>query len=340
VIFKNLENKKQLIELLANKPKVLITTHINPDGDAVGSLIGLYLYFKKQGFPVWAITPNEYPDFLGWMAGNKEVIDFTRKRSHAKKIIREAQVIFHLDYNEIKRSGDMAEELSKSTAYKVMIDHHPNPQLDVNCEISRTDASSTAELVFELLAESFPQPFDKDICESIYTGIMTDTGCFNYNSSRTRTFEIVSKLLEFGIRKDEIFRNVYDNFSASRMRLLGYCLNDKLQVLPEYNTAYMSISLEEQQKFNFSTGDSEGFVNYPLSIKGICFTALFIERKDRVKISFRSQGNFPTNTFSQNHFAGGGHVNASGGESSLTLDETIHKFLELLPNYKEMLNHG
>jgi bifunctional oligoribonuclease and PAP phosphatase NrnA len=338
VIFTKPEEKKLLLEVLTSKPKILITTHANPDGDAIGSLLGLYLYFKKQGYPVWAVSPNEYPDFLAWMPGNEEVIDYTKNRSKARKLIEQADVIFHLDYNEIKRSGEMAEPLAASGAYKIMIDHHPNPQLDVKCAISRTEASSTAELIFEFLSELFPSPFDRAICECLYTGILTDTGCFSYNSSRTRTFEIVSKLLEFGIEKDQIYRSIFDNYSESRMRLLGYCLNNKMQVLPEYNTAFISISLEEQQMFNFSTGDSEGFVNYPLSIRGIRFTALFIERKDKIKISLRSRGMFPANAFSKAHFSGGGHLNAAGGESSLPLNETIEKFLALLPNYSEMLN--
>jgi phosphoesterase RecJ-like protein len=338
VIFTKPEEKKLLTEVLATKPRILITTHANPDGDAIGSMLGLYLALKKEGYTVSAISPNEYPDFLSWMPGNEEVKDFTKNRSHARMLIREADVIFHLDYNEIKRSGEMAESLAASPAFKVMIDHHPNPQLETNLSISRTEASSTAELIYEFLSELFPQPFNKEICECIYTGIMTDTGCFSYSSSRPRLFEIVSKLLEFGIAKDDISRNVFDNYSESRMRLLGYCLNEKMQVLPQYNTAFMSLSLEEQLRFNFTTGDSEGFVNYPLSIKGIRFTALFVERKDRVKISFRSRGSFPANAFSKEHFGGGGHLNAAGGESFLSLSETIQKFLALLPNYSEMLN--
>jgi len=166
---------------------------------------------------------------------------------------------------------------------------------------------------------------------------MTDTGCFSYSSSKPRTFEIIAHLLRFNIRKDEIYRQVYDSFSVSRMRLLGYCLSEKMQVFPEYRTAFMSISLEEQEKFNFATGDSEGFVNYPLSIKGVCFTALFTERKDKIKISFRSQGPFAVNAFSEKNFSGGGHINAAGGESTLSLQETIDKFVSLLPQYAQEL---
>ena len=220
-----------------------------------------------------------------------------------------------------------------------MIDHHPFPQLSVDFSISRTEVSSTAELVYEfIVALDGATMINKSLADCLYTGIMTDTGCFSYNSSRTRTFEIISKLLTYSIDKDEIFCKVYDNFSAQRMRLLGYCLNEKMQVFPEFCTAFMSLSLEEQDRYNFTTGDSEGFVNYPLSIKGICFTALFIERKDKVKISFRSRGTFAVNEFSKKNFGGGGHLNASGGESNLSLVDTIQKFKDLLPQYAKELN--
>jgi phosphoesterase RecJ-like protein len=328
----------RLKEILALRPEIVITTHVNPDGDAIGSLLGLYLYFKKQGFPVSAITPNEYPEFLQWLPGNTDVIDYSRKKNTANKLIENAGIIFQLDYNDNKRGGDMDEVLQKAKAHKVMIDHHPNPQLKSDFLISVTEVSSTAELIFEFITHlSGFETFDNEIATCIYTGIMTDTGCFNFNSSRPRTFEIVAGLLKYEIQKDEIFRQVYDNFSENRMRLLGYCLSENMHVIPELKAAYISISLEEQERFKFVTGDSEGFVNYPLSIKGVKFTALFTERKDKVKISFRSRGNFPANLFAGNHFAGGGHVNAAGGETDLSLTEAIHKFTELLPQYSKWL---
>jgi phosphoesterase RecJ-like protein len=339
VVLKNFQGISNLKEKLSSKPKILITTHVNPDGDAIGSLLGLYLFFKKQGYQVSAITPNEYPESLQWMHCNGDVVDYTGKKGKAQKIISEADIIFHLDYNDLRRSGDMAEDLSNANAYKVMIDHHPYPQLKVDISISVIEVSSTAELIFEFIcAMDSCSVIDNEVAECIYTGIMTDTGCFSFNSSRTRTFEIVANLLSMGIRKDEIFRLVYDNFSASRMRLLGYCLNEKMQVYPEYRTAFISISQEEQKKYEFAVGDSEGFVNYPLSIKGICFSALFIEKKDKIRVSFRSRGSFPVNALAEKYFSGGGHLNASGGESKLTLDQTIQKLIDILPEYKEMLN--
>jgi bifunctional oligoribonuclease and PAP phosphatase NrnA len=325
--------------ILAEKPEIVVTTHINPDGDAMGSLLGLYQYFKKLGYTITAITPNEYPEFLHWLPGNNEVIDYSKNKKNANRIIANCGLLFQLDYNDIVRCGDMKEPITNSAAYKVMIDHHPDHQLKNQFMISSTEVSSTSELIFEFISR-LPgfEIMDQEIAECIYTGIMTDTGCFNFNSSRPRTFEIVSQLLKFGIRKDEIYRQVYDNFSEHRMRLLGYCLNDKMQVFPEYNTAIISLSQEEQDRFKFVTGDSEGFVNYPLSIKGICFSALFTERKDKVRISFRSHGNFAVNSFSEKYFGGGGHLNAAGGESNLPLQETIQKFINLLPLCPELNN--
>ena len=333
-----LDESKKVKALLKPGSKIVVTTHLNPDGDALGSMLGLYWFLKGLGCDVTPISPNDYPEFLQWLPGNEVTIDFTRRKKLAKKIITEAEVVFFLDYNDSKRGGDMKESLEASNAKKVMIDHHPFPQLAVDIAISHTEASSTAELVYELIQSIDGNYMNKAISECLYTGIMTDTGCFSYNSSRTRTFEIASQLLNFSIDKDGIFRNIYDNFSAQRMRLLGYCLNEKMQVFPEFRTAFISLSLEEQDRYNFVIGDSEGFVNYPLSIKGICFTALFTERKDKVKISFRSRGSFPVNGFSEKHFDGGGHTNAAGGESDLSLEETIKKFMDLLPQYKKELN--
>lgn len=325
--------------LLASRSKIVITTHINPDGDALGSVLGLYWFLKRLGHDVSAISPNDYPEFLQWLPGNDVVIDFYKRKKEATSLIQEADAIFFLDYNEAKRGGDMRDILAESKAKKIMIDHHPFPQLKVDYAISRTGVSSTAELIYEFILDmNGIRHMSKEIAECIYTGIMTDTGCFSYNSSRTRTFEIAAQLLTFSIEKDEIFRKVYDNFSAQRMRLLGYCLNEKMQVFPEFRTAFISLSIEDQERFKFAVGDSEGFVNYPLSIKGVCFTALFTEGKDKIKISFRSRGPFPANSFSQKHFSGGGHLNAAGGESNLSLSETIQKFIDLLPQYEKELN--
>lgn len=329
----------KLKEQLEIKNKIVITTHQNPDGDAIGSVFGLYWYLKNKGKDARIIVPNDYPEFLQWLPGNETVVNFARQKAEAVELMKKADIIFHLDYNDIKRSGDLKDKLNQSDAFKVLIDHHPIPQIEADIKISDTTVSSTCEIVLELILQlSGSKCLDLNIAESLYMGILTDTGCFNYNSSNPRTFELVAILLSCGIRKDKIFRSVYDNFSMNRMRLMGYCLNEKMEIIPEYSSAFISISLEEQKRFKFETGDSEGFVNLPLSIKGICFTALFTESEDKIKISLRSKGSFPVNIIAEKYFSGGGHLNAAGGESRMPLVETIAKFKSILPLYANELN--
>ncbi len=339
MILKQIPEITEIQNLLKKQSKIVITTHLNPDGDAIGSILGLYEFLRKTGHNAYPVTPNEYPEFLQWLPGNEMVIDYYRKSANANNIIASADIIFILDYNDSKRGGDMENAIKVSRAVKIMIDHHPNPIVPVNYYISDTSVSSTCELVYEfILALNEKKDIDTTIATCLYTGIMTDTGCFSYNSSQIRTFQIVSQLLEYGINKDEIYHNIYDNYSFQRMRLLGFCLNEKMQYIPQYRCAFISLTIEEQKKYDFTTGDAEGFVNLPLSIKGVVFSALFIERKEKIKISFRSRGDFSVNEFSGRHFSGGGHFNAAGGESKLPMDETINKFREILPFYSNDLD--
>lgn len=332
VTIESIQNIDELKQLLTFRSKIVITTHQNPDGDAMGSVQGLSLFLKKNGHEVQVIVPNEYPEFIQWLPGNDKVISYHRGKKAADEIIAKAELIFQLDYNDLKRCSEMKDAIASSKGRKIMIDHHPYPQLSVDFSISFTHVSSTSELVYEfILMLGGHELIDKSIATCLYVGIMTDTGCFSYNSSYPRTFDIVAALLKHKIDKDEIYRRVYENFSVHRMRLLGYCLNEKMLVFPEYHTALITISQEEQKRFEFATGDSEGFVNLPLSIKDIWFSAFFMEKRDKIKISFRSRGSFPVNAFSEKYFSGGGHLNASGGESQMTLDETIKKFVGLLP---------
>jgi phosphoesterase RecJ-like protein len=338
VSLESVQNIDELKNLLTNRSKIVITTHQNPDGDAMGSVLAMSLFLKKYGHDVWVIVPNEYPEFLQWLPGNNEVLSYHKGKKSADEIITKADLIFQLDYNDSKRASDMWEIIASSSAKKIMIDHHPYPQIPVDFSLSFTQVSSTAELIYEFMVMlNGYELIDKSIATCLYVGIMTDTGCFSYNSSHSRTFEIVAQLLKQKIEKDEIYRHVYESFSVQRMRLFGFCLNEKMQVFPKYHTAFISISMEEQKRYEFATGDSEGFVNLPLSIKGIWFSAFFMEKKDKIKISFRSRGKFPVNTFSEKYFSGGGHLNASGGESQLTLNETIKKFIDLLPQLAKEL---
>ena len=328
--------KKLLAGPAAN---IVIVTHRNPDGDAIGSSLALYRVLVKLGHIVKVITPNVYPEFLHWMPGNENVMIYERNKNEAMEAFQEASVIFCLDFNDITRIREFKKHVEKNPAYKVLIDHHPDPYLFADCTISDISVSSTSELLYQFIKDlQLTEYMDREVASCIYAGIMTDTGAFSYNSSNRQTFLFVAELLGYEFDKDKIHSLVYDNFSAERMRFLGYCLNEKMKVFPEYSTAYISITMEEREKYNFLPGDSEGFVNYPLSIRDIRFSAFFIEKKDHVKISFRSKGDFAVNRFSSTYFEGGGHKNAAGGESNLSLEETLRKFEGLLPEFSEELN--
>jgi phosphoesterase RecJ-like protein len=246
--------------------------------------------------------------------------------------------MFCLDFNEASRAGKLKNKILEFTNPKILIDHHPYPTTFCDYTISEIQYSSTAELIYDVVCKTGFEGFiTTSSAEALYTGILTDTGSFAHNTSNPNTFKVVSELMRFGINSDKIQSGVYDNFSADRMRLLGYCLSEKMVVYPELRAAMISISKKELEQFNFKPGDTEGFVNYPLSINNIVFSAIFIEKEDIVKASFRSKGNFPANHFSSENFSGGGHLNAAGGESDLSLEETIKKFTQLLPHYKHQL---
>lgn len=322
--------------LQGGKQNIAIITHRNPDGDAIGSALALYNLFIKMGHLVDVLVPNKIPDFLKWMKHCDKIHIVCNQKDKAVEIIEKSSLIFAVDFNDLGRIDTINKHITISKAYKVLIDHHPNPDPLADLIISKTAASSTAELVYSFIKTlKLSKQIDKDVAECIYCGIMTDTGCFNFNSSRAETFQTVAELIDFGINKDKIYDLVYDNFSNSRMKLMGYCLDKKMVYLEEYNTAYISLSQKELKEYNFKIGDAEGFVNMPLSIKGVLMSALFIENKDRVKISLRSKGDFAVNKIASEYFNGGGHANASGGESYESLENTVNKFVNLLPKFKE-----
>ncbi len=326
---------------LTHTDNILIITHYNPDGDAIGSSLALYLFFKKKGYNVTVIVPNAYPDFLQWLPGSKDIIIYDENKNLSNRKIEKSNLIFYLDFNAPERLQEMEFLTTDTDAKKVLIDHHPNPGNFTDVVISTIEVSSTSELIYEFLTKiGVEEDIDQTISECLYVGIMTDTGSFSYNSSLPDTYYVVSKLIENEIDKDKIYWKVYDNYTVDRMRLLGYCLNKKLKVYSEYGAAFISIAAKELEEYNFVPGDTEGFVNYPLSIKGIVFSVIFIEKEDQVKISFRSKGEFHANEFAGKHFNGGGHRNAAGGYSETTLKETLDKFVSLLPEYKnEIIKH-
>jgi phosphoesterase RecJ-like protein len=337
LLFENIQNGiNGLISSIHNSKKILIITHYNPDGDAIGSSMGLYHFLKKSHQEVTLMVPNDFPAFLTWMKDSSEIIVFQHQQKKAIEIIEQADLIICVDFNEFKRLKDMGPRLEEAKAVKALIDHHPLAENSFAHIVHDTTAAASAELIYKFIVGSGnQQALDKTIAECIYTGIMTDTGNFSHNSSNPNTFKIVADLLSLKFNKDDVYNNVFNNFSHNRMRLMGYCLSEKMVVLPHLKAAYIWLTAEELEKYNFQQGDTEGFVNMPFSIKGIRVTALFSEKKDAIRISFRSKGNFSVNDLCKNHFEGGGHRNAAGGESKLPMVETILKFEKLLETYSK-----
>ncbi len=332
------ETTTKIIPIVENAKKIVITGHINPDGDAIGASLALFHYLNDQKKTITVIMPNNFPPCFDWMSGSSEIITYSNDKKKANQAIENADIIFSVDYNELSRVEKMGKMIKKSAATKILIDHHPNPDSFADFILSDTSLSSASELMYDFIQElNNNNPLSKTIAECLFTGIMTDTGGFQHNSSKANTYRIVANLIDFGVNKEEITDNVYNNFSEDRMHFIGYALDQKMTVLPEFNTAYLAITKEEQERYNYENGDSEGLVNFPLSIKNIAFSVLFIEKEDCIKASFRSKGTFNTNQFARNHFNGGGHRNASGGKNYDSMKSTIEFFIENLHAHKEEL---
>jgi len=340
MLLKSETNKiNEFKQILDASQSIVITTHHNPDGDAVGSVLGLYHALKTIGYPVIAVTPNGFPEFLSWMSGCDQVIRYSENKKAAVAAILEADTIICLDFNGFKRTEEMGDVLSQSKARKILIDHHPFPEDQFDLQFSFTKVSSTAELVFEVLVSSFGNDvFTTDSAICLFVGIMTDTGSFSYGCSRGRTFQIAGELISKGVDVERVQGLVYNNFSADRMRLMGFSLNEKMKVFPEYKAAFISLTREDIKRFNHKMGDTEGFVNLPLSIKGIVFSVLFVEHETFVKVSLRSRGSFPVNAVSQKYYNGGGHTNAAGGKAFMSLAEAENNFETILKAYSAELN--
>ena len=284
------------------------------------------------------IVPTPFPNFLAWMPGANKTLVYKFDKEKADEHIQKADLIFLVDFNAASRMDKMADAVLASKARKVMIDHHLQPENIANIIISYPEISSTSELIFRLICRmGHFSDINLGCAECIYTGMMTDTGGFTYNSNHEEIYSIIYELIKLGVDKDDIYRRVYNTFSADRMRLMGYCLYKKMKIYPEYQAALITLTQRELHEFNYDNGDAEGFVNIPLSIQGINFTVFMREDPDKIKVSLRSQGSFPTNKFAAEIFGGGGHLNASGGESFTSLDEAVRKFEEALPLYTEFL---
>ena len=318
--------------------KIVIIPHVYPDGDAIGSALGLNSVLNNAGFESEVIVPNDFPAYLSWLSSEGIPLIYEQSSKRCNNLIDTADALFFLDFNDVKRLGKLEEYLSSNTKPVVLIDHHPDPAIKAEYLFSDTDVSSTSELVFDFVdAIGMMEHLDVTGANALLSGIIADTGSFSHNASRPDMYRIVGELIKRGADKERINESLYNNFSEKRMRLLGYCLSEKMEIYPQYRTALIWLSAEELKRFDFHPGDTEGFVNYPLSVKGIVFSAFFMEKHDYVKISFRSKGSFATNDFSGVHFSGGGHRNASGGESKLSMEDALTLFRELLPQYSERL---
>ena len=328
------------MQLINQSNRVVITTHLSPDGDAIGSSLALYHFLKNRGKEVRVIVPNAFPAFLKWMegAGNIEIYEYRPKGCQYE--LYNADLIFSMDYNIPKRVGEMAYALEKSRAKKVLIDHHLQPGKIFHTTISYSQISSTCEVLFRFFLQAgVYEELTKSIGECIYCGMMTDTGGFTFNSSNPETYAIISLLLQKGVDKDAIFSNVFHNHGADRFRLLGFMLSNRMEIFSEQHAALVYLSKADQAQFVISKGDTEGFVNYPLSIKGIIFSTFIREDDGLIKLSFRSQHSFPCNEFAAEFFGGGGHLNASGGEYHGSIEEAIAIFRKGLRQYEEKLKN-
>lgn len=329
--YTNLKNE------LATVKKVAIIPHRNPDGDAMGSTLGLYFFIKKLNIEATVVAPNDFPDFLAWMPEAQKTVIFENTPDKASAILDEADIIFTLDFNAFHRTGGlMGQKLATLKQPFVMIDHHELPDPYAKYMYSDTKMSSTCEMVYNFITNlGYANLIDQDIATCIYTGIVTDTGSFRFPNTTSTTHRVVADLVDKGVKNDYIYSNLYNNSTYSRLQLLGKALQN-LVILPQYNASYITLTQQELNQYNFIKGDTEGIVNYGLSIKGINLTAIFIENKQEgiIKISFRSQGNVDVNAFAREHFNGGGHINAAGGKSLDTMEDTIKKFVTILGTTK------
>ena len=329
---------QELKNLLSAKQNVVITTHVNPDGDAIGSSVALLNFLIKMGHDVSVIVPNDYPDFLKWMKNDELIINYSNSKNESQDKIKNASLIFCLDFNNLNRINDLGDYISESNAKKVLIDHHLDPSDFYDYKIHDVKASATAELVYNFLIELDSNAVDKDISEALYTGILTDTGSFKFSMS-PKVHKIVSDLMIRGVDIGFINNKIYDSNSLDKLKLIGYALSEKLEVISNGNAAYIVLSRKDLKDHNFKKGDTEGLVNYALSISNVNMAVLIIETKERIKFSFRSIGQFSVNEFAKKYFNGGGHKNAAGGSLEDKLSVALEKFLKDISKYSKDLNY-
>jgi len=325
-------------ELLSTPKKIVITSHRNPDGDAMGSSLGLQLYLNQLGHTTQVAFPSEYPEFVGWMRGSEQILIHDLEAPLANEAIERADIVFILDYNGLDRVDKMGEVIAQQeNATVIMIDHHLHPADCADYTFSNPSASSTCEMVYDFIVELGDQALITiDIGECLYSGILTDTGSFKYSTS-SKLFKVVAGLKDLGVDDIKLQNLLFNSLPEKNLRLLGHCLHNRMEILEEYNTGIITLTKKDYEVFDIQRGDTEGIVNYLLMMKKVKLAAFITEQPTIVKISLRSKGDFSVQKIAQQHFRGGGHKNAAGGASFKNLRTTVRKFKEILPQYKESL---
>ncbi|MEO8768995.1 MAG: DHH family phosphoesterase [Ferruginibacter sp.] len=325
---------------LTEKRKIVITMHQKPDADAMGSTLGLYHFLVQFGHDAVVISPTNWASFLNWMPGCKNVLDYERDTEKANSILDNADWIFCLDFNVLGRTKRMADKLAAIKGERILIDHHQEPQTEVfSYGISDTGKSSTAEMVFDfIIASGHAEKINQDLAQCIYAGVMTDTGSFRFPSTSASVHRMIAELKDRGLEHSAVHEALFDNFSETRFRFIGNVLLNRMEVFYEYNTALIAVPAQDILKYDIKTGDTEGLVNYPLSIEGIKLAAIIIDRGEERKCSFRSKGNFDVNTFARKYFGGGGHFNAAGGQSKEPLETVIEDFKKAMKENRDQLS--
>jgi phosphoesterase RecJ-like protein len=331
----------EIFPQLRDPKNVVITTHQKPDGDAMGSSLGLFHFLKQLGHSVTVISPTNWADFLDWMPSTKLVLDYERQTEEANELIDKADWIFCLDFNTLSRTKRMEEKLANATGIRILVDHHQEPQIEKFAYgVSSTNKSSTCEMVYDLIMDSGNEAFiNESVAECLYSGVMTDTGSFRFPSTSASVHRMVATLKDKGLQHSRVHEALFDNYLENRFRFIGHILLNRMEIFYEYNTALIAVNQQDLIKYDIITGDTEGLVNYPLSIKGIKLAAIVIDRGEERKCSFRSKGSFDVNTFARKYFNGGGHFNAAGGQSKEPLDAVVAKFKEAMTENKDQLSN-
>ena len=327
--------------VIQSPKRITLTCHVNPDGDAIGSVLGMAEFLRTYGHEVKMVVANDFPDFLHWMPGSEAFLVFEKDAEACKEAIAEAECIMMLDFNNLSRSGILHNEIGKTRCPRVLVDHHLDPdESQFYCVYSSTGVSSTSEIVTEIILHYGKEHLTESMSTNLLVGIMTDTGSFAHSIYHPRTFDLVSVLIEKSMPFSQIHELVYDTMSENRLRLLGFSINNRMEVLDDYATAIIALNKSDLERFNYQVGDTEGVVNFPLSMAKIKMSVLVTERQDQIRLSFRSKGHFSVHELANKHFKGGGHTNAAGGTLTCSFEEAVAQLKAVLPEYKIQLNEG